>query len=105
MIRLYFDEDSIDQNLVHALRVRGLDVTTALDERMIERTDEQHLEFATKEGRVLFSFHRGDNNRLHTRYLEQNKSHGGIALANQQQYSVGELMRRILRLSAAKTSS
>ena len=37
--------------------------------------------------------------------MDQNKSHAGIILANQQQYSVGEQMRRILRLSAAKTSN
>ena len=103
MIRLYCDEDSMDQGLVRALRVRGLDVTTVLDESMIKREDKQHLDYATQQGRV-FSFNRSDFHRLHIQHMEQNKSHAGIILANQQQYSVGEQMRRNLRLSAAKTS-
>lgn len=33
--------------LVRALRARGVDVLTALDAGMIERSDEEHLEYAT----------------------------------------------------------
>ncbi len=90
--------------LVTALRSRGMDVVTALDEDMVSRGDDEHLDYATRHGRVLFSFNRGDFYRLHTRYLAQAKPHAGIILANQQQHSIGELMRRILRLSAARTS-
>ena len=54
-IRLYFDEDSMWQALVTALRARGVDVQTALDTEMIERTDEDHLVFAMTQGRVLCS--------------------------------------------------
>ena len=104
-IRLYCDEDSLDHDLTRALRARGMDVTTALEENMIAREDEEHLDYATQQGRVLFSFNRGDFYRLHTRYLTQGKLHAGIILANQQQYSVGGQMRRILKLSAAKTAA
>ena len=45
----------------------------------------------------------GDFYRLHVEYVERNIDHAGIALANQQQYSIGEQMRRILRLAASKT--
>ena len=38
-IRLYLDEDAMDSDLVHALRMHGVDVTTALDEGLIERYD------------------------------------------------------------------
>ena len=34
-IRLYLDEDAMDGNLVWALRVRGLDVATALESGLI----------------------------------------------------------------------
>lgn len=103
-IRLYFDEDSMDRNLVRALRARGMDVSTALEENMVYRTDKEHLEYATAQERVLFSFNRGDFYQLHTRYLAMGRPHAGIILANQQHYSVGEQMRRILRLSAAKST-
>jgi hypothetical protein len=48
--RLYFDEDSMDRNLIVALRARGVDVLTALEADMIHREDSEHLEFATREG-------------------------------------------------------
>lgn len=92
----------MDQDLIRALQVRGIDVTTAQDEGMIERADEDHLDYATERNRVLFSFNRGDFYRLHTEYLLQSKPHSGIILSKQQQYSVGELMRRILRIVAIK---
>ncbi len=89
--------------LVNALRSRGLDVTTALEQHMIHRDDEDHLNHATEQGRVLFTFNRGDFLKLHREYLVQGKQHAGIIVANQQQYSVGEVMRRLLHLAAAKT--
>ena len=58
-LRLYLDEDSMDQDLVRALRARGVDVVTALDDGMIERADEDHLLWAATQARVLFSFNVG----------------------------------------------
>lgn len=105
MIRIYLDEDSMRHSLVQALRNRGVDVTTALDEGMIERSDADHLAYATKQARVLFSYNRGDFLKLHTQYIAEGKSHAGIILARQQQYSVGELMRRILKLMANRSTA
>jgi len=102
-IRLYFDEDSMRRAIVNALRARGMDVRTALDAGMIDRADELHLEHASSEGRALFSFNVRDFYQLHSTLIREGKSHSGIIVARQQAYSVGELMRRILRLSAART--
>jgi len=41
MIRPYLDEDSMRRSLVRALRVRGVDLITALDAGMIEREDDE----------------------------------------------------------------
>lgn len=103
-VRLYIDEDSMNRALVRALRARGVDVTTALDEGMVEREDAEHLNYATQQGRVLYSFNAGDFYDLHTTYLAQEKRHGGIILARQQHYAVGEQMRRILKLIATKSA-
>ena len=100
-IRLYFDEDSMRQALVTALRARGIDVETALEADMIERPDAEHLAFATREGRVLFSFNVGDFYRLHTDLVRRTESHAGLVLAQQQTYSVGEQLRRLLNLVAS----
>jgi Domain of unknown function (DUF5615) len=46
--------------LVRGLRARGVDVVTALEEGMVERQDEEHLQFAAKMRRVLYSFNVAD---------------------------------------------
>lgn len=104
IIRLYVDEDSMSRALVRALQARGIDVTTALDEGMIERPDADHLAYATEQGRVLFSFNVGDFYRLHTEYLAQGQTHAGLVLSLQQRYAVGEQMRRLLKLITAKSA-
>ena len=43
----------MDKDLVQAIRARGVDVITALDAGTIERADEEHLDYATAQGRVL----------------------------------------------------
>lgn len=101
-VRLYLDEDSMDRALVRALRARGVDVISAFDVGMIERDDAEHLDYATVHGRVLYTFNVGDFYRLHTNYLAEGKSHAGIILAQQQRYSVGEQMRRLLKLIATR---
>ena len=88
----------MDKALVSALRARGADVLTAQEAGMIERQDDDHLEFATAKGRVLYSFNVGDYCRLQA----QGRTHAGLILALQQRYSVGEQMRRLLRLIAAQ---
>lgn len=99
-IRLYFDEDGMDHDLVRALRARGVDVVTALDVGMVERPDREHLDYAGSQGRVLFSFNVGDYRRLDATYAAEGWVHTGILLARQQRHSVGDQMRRILRLVA-----
>ena len=99
-IRLYLEEDSMSHALVRGLRARGVDVATALEEGMIERDDEEHLEFAAKANRALYSFNVADFYYLHGRYLSEGKAHAGLILTRQQQFSVGEQLRRLLRLIA-----
>jgi len=101
-ISLYFDEDALAAALIKALRTRGVNILSAWEAGMRHRPDEEHLLFATAQGRVLFGFNAGDYLRLHTEFLTQERSHAGIVLAKQQVYSVGEQMRRLLRLVGAK---
>ena len=103
-ICLYLDEDSMRQALVQALRARGVDVMTALEADMIERADEEHLDYATAQGRVLYSFNVGDFYDLHTAFMGRGKSHAGMILVRQQRYSVGEQMRRLLKLITANSA-
>lgn len=103
-IRLYFDEDSMDHSLVRALRARGIDVVTALEAGMIARRDIEHLDYAANQGRVLCTFNVGDYYLLHSEYVARGKRHAGIILMRQQHYSLGEQMRRLLRLIASRSA-
>ena len=103
-LRLYLEEDSQDRDLVTALRARGVDVMTASEADLIERFDHEQLAWAATQGRALYSFNVGDFYQLHTLWLTQGRSHTGLILARQQRYSVGEQMRRLLMLIAARTA-
>ena len=69
-IRLYFDEDSARHSLARELRFRGADVVTAIETGMAHKTDEEQLEWAAANSRVVYSFNRGDFYGLHTVWLE-----------------------------------
>jgi predicted nuclease of predicted toxin-antitoxin system len=66
--KLYLDEDVMNGGLVHALRLRDVDVISVRDTGMQGRTDEQQLEYATSVDRVLYSFNVRHFMALHTRF-------------------------------------
>lgn len=68
---------------------------------MAGENDAKHLEYAAAQGLVLYSFNRGDYAALHTMFMEQGLSHGGIILSRHNRHSVGEQMRRLVRLADA----
>jgi len=97
-IRLYIDEDAMSRSLLAGLRARGIDVQSVIETERTGLADIDQLEYATQEGRVLCTSNVGDFYRLHTDLLRQGKVHAGIILIQQQQYGVGEQIRRLLRL-------
>ncbi len=77
-ISLYLDEDAQDNDLIHALQLRGVNAVGAWGMEMRQREDEDHLVFAATQGRVLYGFNVGDFCRLHTEFLTEGRSHAGI---------------------------
>ena len=104
-IKLYFDEDAMHSRLVTALRSRGVTVVTVMDARLTEKTDEEQLAFATENECVLYTFNVSDFYRLHTEWVGAGREHAGMILAPQQRFSIGEQLRRILRLRATATTA
>ncbi len=102
-IRFYIDEDSMDQALIRALRARNVDVVTVQETNTEGRLDEEQLDLATSQNRVLYSHNIADFCRIHASFLAEGKPHAGIALLPQD-YSVGEQLRAILELIARKTA-
>lgn len=99
-IRLYMDEDSMQGAVIRTLKATGVDVIAAHDVGMDDKDDDKHLEYAKKANRVLCTFNVGDFYDLHTRLLKNEKHHAGMILVKQQEYSIGELTRRLLKLIA-----
>jgi uncharacterized protein YwbE len=94
----------MDEDFVQALRSRNVDVLTVADVGMLHRSDEEQIDWARQNGRVVFSFNTRDFYRLHTTIIEQGLSHAGIILAPQQRYGIGDLMRGVLKLINTKSS-
>ena len=103
-IKIYIDEDAMDSDLVAALRSRGTVVQTVLDAGLIEKPDDEQLAFAVANECVLYTFNVSDFYRLHTEWVRLGREHAGMILAPQQRFSIGEQLRRILRLRAAVTT-
>ena len=103
MIRLYFDEDAMRTSLLHALNARQIDVVSARDSKMVACPDAEHLAYATRQQRVLFTFNRGDFARLHQSYLTNGQHHSGIIVSDQ--LETGVILRRLLKLLNVRSSA
>jgi hypothetical protein len=102
-IKLYLDEDAQRTDLIQALRARQVDLETASEAGLLGQVDETQLHYATAQGRVIFTFNRGDFFRLHTQWLDNTRHHTGIIVSDQVQ--TGVVMRRLLRLIDVKSAS
>jgi hypothetical protein len=103
-IRLYLDEAALSRALAHNLRLRGIDVTTVAEEGRAGLADAEQLEFAASQGRAIYTSNISDFYHLHTEYLSQGRQHAGIIFLPQQRYSIGEQLRRLLKLIRSKTA-
>ena len=88
-IKFYTDEH-VPNAVVKGLRLRGIDVLTTKEANMLGATDEEHLAFANKEGRIIFT-QDGDFLRLNTKGFE----HSGIVYAHQRT-PIGKVVRGLL---------
>ena len=77
-IQFYADEN-VHGVVVSGLRLRGVDVLTTKEAGMLGASDEEQLEFALREGRVLFT-HDDDFLRIHAVGVV----HRGIVYAHQE---------------------
>jgi Domain of unknown function (DUF5615) len=100
-IRLLLDEDACSTGLAQALRSSGIDVVTVGEVDRWSFSDESHLIWAEKQGRSIYSHNMGDFCRLHGSFMAGNLNHAGIVLAPQQQYSIGQQLRGLLKLVAS----
>jgi uncharacterized protein with PIN domain len=88
-IKFYTDEH-VARAVVRGLRQRGVDVLTVVEAGMLGASDEDHLERARKEGRVIFT-QDDDFLRMHA----AGDTHAGIVYAPQQT-AIGGIVRGLM---------
>jgi predicted nuclease of predicted toxin-antitoxin system len=86
----YYTDEHVSRAVIRGLRARGVDVVTTPEAGMMSATDEEHLEFAFREGRVLVTQDE-DFLKLHAAGIE----HAGIVYAHQSD-SIGEVIRGLM---------
>lgn len=100
-LRVYMDMDSLDSNVVEALRAAGIDVLTTPEAGNERASDEDQLAFATAEGRVIYTANRADYSRLHAALMRAGGRHVGIIVRARQQTSIGKQIRGLGRICQA----
>ena len=103
-LRFYFDDDIAARGLIRSLRAAGVDAVAPYEAGMYGQSDGSHLLHASADGRALCSANRGDFIQLHGQWMRDGRHHAGIVLINQQQHSIGEQLRRLLRSSAEQAA-
>ena len=93
-IRFHLDEP-VAGAVALGLRARSIDVTTARDVGLAGASDEEQLDFAAAEGRVLVT-HDADFLRLHA----AGRRHAGIVFCDQLAATVGGLVRGLSLIHA-----
>lgn len=86
----FYTDEHVARAVIRGLQQRGVDVLAVLEAGLLGATDEEHLERARVEGRVLFTQDE-DFLRLHAAGVE----HAGIAFASQGS-SVGQIVRGLI---------
>lgn len=97
-LRLYMDKDSVSDAVVTALRRQGIDVVTTSDAGNDRLPDTDQLEFATANGRAIYTANVRDFAPLHARWIESGKSHAGIIVRYHQRTPIGQQLRGLMRI-------
>jgi len=104
-LRIHRDEDADAHALLNGLRHRGILVTSSRERGLLRCSDEEQLVWAAGQGTTLYTYNASDFCRLHADFLRLGRHHAGIIIGDQQTTSVGEELRRLLRITEAKTAS
>lgn len=89
-IKLYLDED-ISPMVAVVLRSRGYDAISAHEVGMKGKGDEEQLDYASRNGRVLLTFNARHFASLADKYYKKSKEHFGIVVSKK--VNLSEMVR------------
>jgi predicted nuclease of predicted toxin-antitoxin system len=89
-IRFHLDENC-DPAIAKGLRRQGVDVTTTHDAQLLNAPDEQHVAYAVRENRVIFT-----QDRHFLRLHAAETPHLGIAYCKKDTLSIGEIISGLI---------
>jgi predicted nuclease of predicted toxin-antitoxin system len=97
MLRFHLDE-SVNLAIAEGLHLRGIDCTTTREVGLLGTSDAEQLAFATAQQRILVTT---DEDFL---AIAPRQHHAGIIYWHQERRSIGEVIRRLVRLWEQYTS-
>ena len=97
MFRFHLDEN-VNPAIAEGLRLRGIDCTTTREVGLRGALDEEQLAFATSQQRILVTT---DEDFL---TIAHSQPHPGILYWHQERRTIGEVIRRIVRLCEQHTA-
>jgi predicted nuclease of predicted toxin-antitoxin system len=105
-MRLYLDDDSVDELLVRLLRKAGLDVLLPASLGIVGSHDARQFMYAIRENRVLLTHKHKDFPFLHELILEAQGHHHGLLLVRRdndprRDLTLARVVRTIANLLAA----
>ena len=86
----YYTDEHVAKAVVKGLRTRGVNVLTCQEAGMLEALDEEHLDLASRQGRVVFT-QDDDFLKLHAKGIE----HSGIVYSRQGT-KIGDIVRGLM---------
>ena len=101
-IRIFTDED-VFGSVARSLRDKRFDAVSTPEVGRLRASDEGQLEWSAQKGRVLVTFNVRDFARLHDDWQARARHHAGIFVSKRR--AVGDLLRRIEALAAARTAA
>lgn len=81
-----------------------MDVTSSRERDLLECSDEEQLNWASEHQRAIYTYNAADFCRLHSEFLRQGRHHAGIIIGDQQTASIGEEIKRLIRIREARTA-
>lgn len=100
MIKLYLNEN-VPETIARELVLRGYGVVSTHSAGNSGLSDKEQLNFAIREGRILFTFNVKDFAKIHLEYATKGLNHKGIILSKQM--PVGMVIKALIKIILSKT--